>query len=102
MGTKVRRFSPVVEKVSYVMEVSYDLPCGELCSRHGARASCGGGVSFSRAQALGAQASVVPARGLESSGLVVVAHGLVVPRHVRSKFPGQGWNLCPLQWQAES
>ena len=60
------------------------------------------------AQALGVRASVVVARGLssvarglQSAGSVVVAHGLScsVPCGI---FPDQGSNPCPLHWQADS
>ena len=60
------------------------------------------------AQALGARASVVAARGLSScgswaldAGLVVVAHGLSCSAAC-GIFPDQGLNPCPLHWQADS
>ena len=45
--------------------------------------------------------SLVAKRGLQSTGSVVVAHRLscFVARGI---FPGQGWNLCLLHWQADS
>ena len=69
--------------------------------RCGVRASHCGGFSCCRARALGAQASVVVARGLQSAGSVVVVHGL----HCSAAcgiFLDQGSNPCPLQWQADS
>ena len=60
-----------------------------------------GGFSCCGARALGTQASVVVARGLQSAGSVVVAHG-----PSRSTACGiltdQGSNPCPLHWQADS
>ena len=61
----------------------------------GARASHCSGFSCCRAQALGMQASVVAARGLQSAGSVVVAHGLSCSTAC-GIFPDQGSNLCPL------
>ena len=49
----------------------------------------------------GTQASVAVARGLQSAGLVVVAHGLSCSAAC-GIFPDQGWNLCPLHWQEDS
>ena len=43
--------------------------------------------------------SVVVARRLQSTGSVVVAHGLSCSEACEI-FPGQGSNLCPLHWQA--
>ena len=57
--------------------------------RCGAQASHCGGFSCCGAQALGARASVVVARGLSCSA----ACGI---------FPDQGSNPCPLHWQADS
>ena len=81
----------------------------------GVWASYCGGFSCG-AQALGARASVVVARGLQQlwhTGLVVVAHGRqsagsVVVAHGLSCsaacgiFPDQHLNSCPLYWQADS
>ena len=48
----------------------------------------------------GVRASVVVARGLQSTGSVVVAHGLSGPV-VCGIFPDQGSNLCPLHCKAD-
>ena len=40
-------------------------------------------------------------RGLSALGSLVVAHGLSGPTTC-GVFPDQGWNLCPLPWQADS
>src|SRR5699024_7625791 len=48
-----------------------------------------GGFSCSRAWALGACASIAVAPGLSCS-------------EACETFPDQGWNLCPLPWQADS
>ena len=45
--------------------------------------------------------SVVVARGLQSTGSVVVAHGRSCSVAC-GIFPDQGSNLCPLHWQADS
>ena len=45
---------------------------------------------------------VVVARGLQSAGSVVVAHGPAAPRHVGSPRPDQDSNPCPLYWQVDS
>ena len=49
----------------------------------------------------GSGASVAAARGLQSAGSVVVAHGLSGSTACRI-FPDQGLNPCPLHWQADS
>ena len=82
----------------------------------GARASHGGGFSCCGARALGAQASVVVAcglqqlwhagsvvvaRGLQSTGSVIVVHGLSCSTAC-GIFPDQGSNPCPLHWQEDS
>ena len=53
------------------------------------------------AQALGTRAAVVVARGLYSTGSVVVVHGLICSM-AREIFPDQGSNPCPLHWQVDS
>ena len=53
------------------------------------------------AQALAAQASVVVACGLYSTGSVVVTHGLSCSAAC-GIFPDQGSNPCLLHWQADS
>ena len=53
------------------------------------------------ARALGAQASVVVARRLQSAGSVVVVHGLSCSA-VCGIFLDQGSNPCPLHWQVDS
>ena len=65
-----------------------------VLSSSGARASHCGGFSCCRVQALGAQASVVTARGLGHAGSVAVAHrpSCLVACEI---FPDQGSNLCP-------
>ena len=68
--------------------------------RCGAGASHCSGFSCCGAQALGARASVVVARGPESAGSVVVVHGLSCPAAC-GIFPDQGSNPCPLHWQAD-
>ena len=70
------------------------LPCGVWTS-HCSGFSCRG------ARALGPQASVVVARRLQSTGSVVVAHGLSCSAAC-GIFPDQGSNPCPLHWQADS
>ena len=45
--------------------------------------------------------SGVVACGLQSTGSVVVAHGLSCSAAC-GIFPDQGWNPCPLRWQADS
>ena len=69
--------------------------------RWGAWASHCCGFSCCGARALGTRASVVVARGLESAGSVFVAHGFSCSMAC-GIFPGQGSNLCPLHWQADS
>ena len=49
----------------------------------------------------GTWVSVVVARVLYSTGLIVVAHGLSCSE-TSGIFPNQGSNLCPLHWQADS
>ena len=49
----------------------------------------------------GTRASVVVARGFQSTGSVVVAHGLSCSMAC-GIFPDQGLNPCPLHWQADS
>ena len=73
-----------------------------------AEASPSSGFSSCAAQALGAWASAIAARGLSSCvsrdlehrlsscgarAQLPTAHGI---------FPDQGWNLCPLHWRADS
>ena len=70
------------------------LRCGVQSSRCGGFCCCG-------AWALGAWASVVVGRGLQSAGSVVVAHGLSCSTAC-GIFPDQGSNPCPLQWQVNS
>ena len=67
----------------------------------GAWVSHCGGFSCCRAQAIGAWASVVVARGLKSAGSVVVAHRLSCSAAC-GIFPDQGLNPCPLHWQSDS
>ena len=50
---------------------------------------------------LGARASVVVARGVQSAGSVVVAHGLSCSVAC-GVFLDQGLNLCPLHWEVNS
>ena len=59
------------------------------------------GFSCCGAWALGARASVVVARRLQSADSVVVVNGLscLVASGI---FLDQGWNPCPLHWQADS
>ena len=45
--------------------------------------------------------AVVAARGFSSVDSVVVAQGLSCSSAC-GIFPGQGWSLCPLHWQADS
>ena len=59
------------------------------------------GFSCCGAQALGAQASVVAARGLQSAGSVVVAHGLSCSLAC-GIFLDHCSNPCPLHWQVDS
>ena len=58
-------------------------------------------VSCCGAWALGMRASVVVACGLQSTGSVVVVHGLSCFTAC-GIFPDQGSNPCPLHWQADS
>ena len=62
--------------------------------RRGAWASHCGGFSCCRARALGTQALVVVAHGLQSAGSVVVAHGLSCSV-ASGIFRDQGSNPCP-------
>ena len=57
-----------------------------------------GGYSRCRAQALGSQVPVVVSCGLQSTGLVVAAHGLDC-FSACGIFPDQGLNPCLLHWQ---
>ena len=75
--------------------------CTWAFSSCGAWASHCGGFCCCGARALGAQASVVVARRLESTGSVVVVHGLSC-FVACGFFPDQGLNPCPLHWQADS
>ena len=71
------------------------------CREQGLLSSCSawasdcGGFSCCRAQAVGAQASVVSTRGS-----VVVMYGLICTMTC-GIFPGQGRNLCPLHYKAD-
>ena len=70
----------------------------------GAWASHCGGFSCCRAhrlQQLWHVGSVIVARRLQSTGSVVVAHGLSCSTAC-GIFPDQGLNPCPLHWQANS
>ena len=58
-------------------------------------------ASRCRAWAVGAQASVVVAHGLQSAGSAVVAHRLSCSAAC-GIFLDQRLNLCPLHWQADS
>ena len=53
------------------------------------------------AWALGARASVVVPRRLQSAGPAAVAHGPSCSAAC-GIFPDQGSNPCPLHWQADS
>ena len=81
--------------------VALDLHCCVLalssCSERGLLSGCGaqashcGGFSCCGALVLGSQASVFAAPGLQSSGSVVVVHGLSCPAAGgRVVFPDQG------------
>ena len=103
------------QKVSYFLNYSFlavlCLRCptqaSSSCREWGLLFSCGawaslsGGFSCCGAQALGRVGSVVAARGLWSSGSVVVAHRLSCSVGCRI-FLDQGSNLCLLHWQADS
>ena len=70
------------------------------------RASHCGGLSCCRARALGARApgaraSAAVARGLQSAGSAVVAHGPSCST-ARGILPDQGSNTCTPHWQADS
>ena len=54
-----------------------------------------------RSTGSGLQASVVVAPRPKSIGLVVVTRGLSCSK-ARGILPDQGWNPCPLHWQAVS
>ena len=77
------------------------LHCGSWASHCSGFSCCG-------AQALGAQASVVVARGLSSCGSRALGSGSVSEAHGLSCsaacgiFPNQGSNPCPLHWQVDS
>ena len=77
--------------------------CGERGAtlHFGAWASRCSGFSCCGALALGIRASVVVARGLHSTGSLVVVHGVSCSA-ARGIFPNQGSNPCPLHWQADS
>ena len=77
----------------------YFMPVLGLCCC--VRASHCRGFSCCGARALGLQASVVVACGLQSAGSVVVAHRLSCSAAC-GIFPVQGLNPCPLHWQADS
>ena len=49
----------------------------------------------------GSWASVIAAPGLQSSGSIVAAHGLICAA-AHGTFPDQELNLCLLHWQADS
>ena len=68
--------------------------------RCGARASHCGGFSCCGAWALDVWASVVVARGLQSTVSVVVVHGLSCSAAC-GILPDQGSNPCPLHWQVD-
>ena len=57
--------------------------------------------SYCELQALGQVGSVGMLPRLKRTGLVVVAYGLSCSAAC-GIFPDQGWNLCPLRWQADS
>ena len=78
----------------YLRRVGATLPCG-------AQPSHCGGFSCCETWALGARASVVVARGLQSPGSVVVSHGLSCSTAC-GIFPNQGSNPCPLHRQEDS
>ena len=59
------------------------------------------GFSCCGAQALSTRASAVVARGLQSAGSEVVAHGLSCSAAC-GVFPDHSSNPCPLHWQADS
>ena len=59
------------------------------------------GLQAHRLSSCGTWASVVVARGLQSTGPVVVAHGLSCSAAC-GIFPDQGSNPCSLHWQADS
>ena len=78
--------------------------CGEqgLLSRSGARASHCGGFSCCRVQALGAQASVVTARGLQGMQAQELWHpGLAASWHEGSSQT-RARTCVPLHWQVDS
>ena len=74
--------------------------CG-FFSSYVVQASHCSGFFCCRARALGAQASAVVARGLQSTGSVVVAYGPSCST-ARGILPDQVSNPCPLLWQADS
>ena len=69
--------------------------------RAGATLHCSVWASHCGVQALGVQASLVVACGLQSAGSVVVVHGLSCSAAC-GIFPDQGSNSCPLHWQVDS
>ena len=77
------------------------------CSEGGATLPCGVqashccGFSCYGAWALGTQAPAAVARGLQSTGSVVVAHGPSCSAAC-GILPDLGSNPCPLHWQADS
>ena len=78
-------------------------------SRHAGFSSCGtqaqqlqrAGSRACRLQQLWHFGSAVVARGLQSTGSVVVGHGLSCSAAC-GIFPDQGSNPCPLHWQVDS
>ena len=78
----------------YLRQVGSTLRCAAQVSHCSGFSCCG-------ARALGVQASVVVARGLQSAGSVVVAHGLSCSAAC-GVFPDQGSNPFPLHWRADS
>ena len=68
-----------------------------LVSESGSQASHCGGFACCQAWALGCVASVAVVRRLQSTGSIVVAHGLSCPEAC-GIFPDQGSNPCLLHW----
>ena len=80
-----------MHRLSLVVASGATLPCGVWASHCGGFSCCG-------AQALGARASVVAARGLSSCG----SRALECRLSSCGIFPDQGSNPCPLHWQVDS
>ena len=84
-----------------LQRVGATLSCGALAPYSVTSLVAGHWLQACRLQQLWHTGLVVVARGLQSAGSVVVAHGLSCSVAC-GIFPDQGSNPCPLHWQADS